>query len=333
MIVIIDTNIWISDLALVSNAGSAVRFYLRRQNARIGLPEVVRLETEENLRAMLNGHMDDIQASHRQLLAVFGRLKEVVLPSKAEVETLIGRIFANLGVEIHEIPFTLDNASAALTRTIRKLPPSDRSQQFKDCVIWENCLEALKTEAVTLVTNDKAFYKGGDLSQGLAAALKNDLQHAVNDFRIYASLTALLSEIGTGPDVDKAGLLKAYLAGHEEKLKAMAAGQSFVMEGEPTVTLDAVVTEDPKALFINFAIEFPCADQTDQERENAKIISRGEGKYDAVTKEFSQLADRGQQMLYRLKDGTEQVVQNQVISVGGLVIGHRAVEHSVRFKF
>ena len=45
MIVIIGTNIWISDLALASNAGSAVRFYLRQRNARIGLPEVVRLVT------------------------------------------------------------------------------------------------------------------------------------------------------------------------------------------------------------------------------------------------------------------------------------------------
>lgn len=53
MIVIFDTNVWISDLALTSNVGSAVRFFLRERNARIGLPEVVRLETEFHLRTTI----------------------------------------------------------------------------------------------------------------------------------------------------------------------------------------------------------------------------------------------------------------------------------------
>ena len=54
MIVIFDTNVWISDLALTSKVGGAVRFYLRGQKAHIGLPEVVKLETEVHLRTTLN---------------------------------------------------------------------------------------------------------------------------------------------------------------------------------------------------------------------------------------------------------------------------------------
>jgi predicted nucleic acid-binding protein len=76
VIVVFDTNVWISDLALTSNAGSAIRFCLRERRARIGLPEVVKLETEFHLRTTLAEHIDQIQSSHRQLLAVFGRLRK-----------------------------------------------------------------------------------------------------------------------------------------------------------------------------------------------------------------------------------------------------------------
>jgi hypothetical protein len=79
MIVVCDTNVWLSELGLRSGAGSALRFYLKHQGARLALPEVVRLEVVHNLRARLLGHIDRISREHRQLLTVFGRLKEVVL--------------------------------------------------------------------------------------------------------------------------------------------------------------------------------------------------------------------------------------------------------------
>jgi hypothetical protein len=65
VIVVFDTNVWISDLALTSNVGSAVRFFLREHKARVGLPEVVRLETEIHLRTALLKHIGDIQSGHR----------------------------------------------------------------------------------------------------------------------------------------------------------------------------------------------------------------------------------------------------------------------------
>src|SRR5271157_2533950 len=131
MLIIFDTNVWISDLALASAAGSAVRFYLREQKARICLPEVVRLETEVNLRQSLTEHIGKIRSSHSQLLAVFGQLKEVVLPTQEDVESLISGVFSKVGVEIEEVPFTLDNARASLMRTVHKIVPSIRISNLK----------------------------------------------------------------------------------------------------------------------------------------------------------------------------------------------------------
>ena len=120
-------------------------------------------------------------------------MKEVVLPTAEEVEALIARVFSNLGVEIEEIPFTLDRARASLIRTVKKLPPSDRNQQFKDGVLWEDCLAMLRKETVFLVSNDKAFYKSRDISLGLAEELKKDIDRCPNEFAIFPRLGDLLS--------------------------------------------------------------------------------------------------------------------------------------------
>jgi len=332
MIIIFDTNIWISDLALASNVGSAVRFYLREQKGRIGLPEVVKLETEFHLRTTLADHIEGIRSSHRQLLAVFGRLKEVVLPTEEEVEKLISKVFSNLGVEIQEYPFTVESAKASLIRAVRKLPPSDKNQQFKDGVLWEDCLAMLKTEPVFLVTGDKAFYENRDPKLGLADELAKDVSSAANEFRIFPSLRDLLSQIGTGVKIDPSSLMDAYMNIHGDKMRDMAGKHSFTLSGEPKVTIDVFVTEKPSYLYVTFTIELPCADATTDGRTGARILARGEGTYDAEGKRFIELANRGEQLLYQLPDGTEKKLENIVLVVGSAVIGHRTVEHSVRHK-
>ncbi len=332
MLVVFDTNVWISDLALTSHVGSAVRFYLREHKARIGLPEVVKLETEVHLRTTLNDHIQEIQSSHRQLLAVFGRLREVVLPTTEEVEALISRVFSDLGVQIEEIPFTLDSAKASLIRTVKKVPPSDKSQQFKDGVLWEDCLAMLKKEPVFLVSDDRAFYKSRDPKLGLADELKNDLKGLPNELRIFPSLRDLLSQIGTGVQIEPATLVRAYLNLHGERMKSMAAQHSFVLSGDPKAELDVFVTEKPASLYVTFTIEMPCTDATNEGRTGAKILARGAGSYDADAKKFDELATRGEQLVYRLEDGTEKKLENIVFAVGDAVLGHRIVEHSVRYK-
>jgi len=332
VIVVFDTNVWISDLALTSNAGSAIRFYLRERRARIGLPEVVKLETEFHLRTTLAEHIDQIQSSHRQLLAVFGRLKEVVLPTADEVEALVAKVFSNLGVEIEEFPFTIESAKASLIRAVRKVPPSDKNQQFKDGVLWEDCLNMLRKESVFLVTDDRAFYKNRDTKLGLADELRQDLNHSSNEFKIFPSLRDLLSEIGTGVQIDPTSLIAAYLELHGERMKTMADKHSFVLVGEPTAQLDVFVTERPASLYVTFTIELPCVDATNDGRAGAKIVARGEGTFDVDSRKFVELANRGEQLLYQLPDGTEKKLENVVIAVGSAVIGHRTVEHSVRYK-
>src|SRR5690606_32705471 len=156
-------------------------------------PEVVKLETEARLRSTLNEHIEEIQKRHRQLLAVFGQLNEVVLPNPDEVEAVIGRVFSSLGVSMEEIPFTLESAKASLVRTVKKITPRDKSLQYKDGVLWEDCLMLLlEKEAIFLVSNDNDFYKVYSLDQGLAAELKRDIEGKPNECEIFPKLADLL---------------------------------------------------------------------------------------------------------------------------------------------
>ncbi len=332
MIVIFDTNIWISNLALTSNVGSAVRYFLSEQKALIGLPEVVKLETEFHLRTTLSDHIEKIRSSHRQLLAVFGRLKEVVLPTEEEVETLISNVFSNLDVKIQEYEFNLESAKAALIRTVQKLPPSDKDQQFKDCVLWQDCLNVLKMQSVFLVTEDKAFYKNRDTKLGLADVLKQDLVGIQNEFKIFASLRDLLYKISAGVKIDSHLLIDAYMKLNCNKLNTMAGNNSFILSNQPEVSMDVFVTEKPSVLYVSFTIELPCEDGTSDGRTGARIIVHGEGTYDAGEKRFTELVDHGEKLIYQLPDGTEKILENHVLMVGNVFIGHRTVEHSIRHK-
>lgn len=332
MIVVLDTNVWISELALSSTVGSAVRFYLRENNARIGLPEVIKLETEHHLRTNLNKYIEDINRSHRQLLAAFGRLKEIVLPGKEEVEELIFSVFSRLGLQVEEIPFTLESAKNSLIRTVESLPPSDRNQQFKDGVIWADCLKLLESESVFLVTNDKAFYKKREFVNGLADELKEELNGISHEFKIFPSLKELLSAIRIVPEISPKQLVQAYMQAHRDHVEDMASKNSFMLSDKFSTELDVFATEEPQRLFVDYTIVFDCIDITNQARVGGEIIVRGEGTWETNTKELIDMKRRGEKLIFRLEDGTEKKLENYVLLAGNIVLGHREVEHSVRYR-
>jgi len=151
MIVVFDTNVWKSALYIQSPAAAAVRFFLREQKARVGLPEVVRLEVEQHLRSDIKQAITSLRIEHGRLLRLFGRMEELSLPAEDAIEAVIANVFGELGVEVLEVPFSLSSARSSFLKTIRKLPPSDRTQEFKDGVVWSDCVELLKVDDVCLV--------------------------------------------------------------------------------------------------------------------------------------------------------------------------------------
>ncbi len=128
--IVLDTNIWISELGLNSGLGAATRLFLQQQSATVAIPEVIRLETNEHIRDALTTQISKIKENHSKLLSILGKLKEINLPTDDEVEEVVTNIFKNLEVPVEEIPFSLESSRNSFYKIINKLPPSDRNQQF-----------------------------------------------------------------------------------------------------------------------------------------------------------------------------------------------------------
>jgi hypothetical protein len=333
MIVVFDTNVWLSELGLNSPAGAATKFFVKEKNAKVVLPEVVRLETEHNLRDKLTEFISKIENNYRQLLTVFGKLKEVVLPDNEAVEEKVRHVFGDLGVDLIEIPFTFESARSSFIKTIAGVPPSDRNrQQFKDGVLWADCVQLLEKDDVYLVTSDKAFYEDHDYSKGPAENLKAEVSSAKHILRLLPSLTELLEEIRTGISVDTTMLAGTFLCKNRESIDSMLVRNSFELGEIQHVEKTLFATEQSEALYIEFTIEYDCKDISDGAREDTRLILRGDGKYHTNSGTFTDLRNFGEELTFKLKDGSEKKVQNLVIHGAGLVIGHREVTHSVRYK-
>jgi hypothetical protein len=332
MYVIFDSNIWISASGLNTIIGSAVRFFVKNSGATVVVPEVVKLETERHLKADLTKYIDELEKNHRQLLAVFGNLKELVLPSIQEIEEKVAGVFGNCQMDILELPFSLGSAKRSFMRTVDKLPPSDKDQQFKDGLIWEEILLLLETADVYLVTNDKAFFSGRDLKKGLADTLSREAKCKNYNIYIFSELSELLEKIKAEVRLEENTLVSQFWETHRQSIDNILERNGFAVAGAPKVVIDLYVTEDTDRLYSEFSISYHCEDLMCDGRTDAVLLLKGDCTYLVRNKELSGLRNHGEELSFKTKDGEEKLQRNVVLYAGIGVIGHRIVEHTVKYK-
>ncbi len=277
MIIVFDSNVWLAELGLRSGAAAAVKFFLNQNGARLALPEVVRLEVQHNLRAQLTKHIDTIQSSYRQLLTVFGKLREVVLPTHDDVQAKIHDLFESIEVPKLDIPFSLDSARSSFLKTIDRVPPSDKTQEFKDGVLWADCVALLAEEPVVLVTSDKAFYQDRAYEKGLAANLQAETEGLPHTVRLVPNLNTLLCTLRTPVTINEEQLAQAFLTACNESIYNMIDHQGFELGSRKSVTYTLFVTENPTVLFLKFTMAYECADVRGDGRVDAVLLLEGDG--------------------------------------------------------
>lgn len=189
------------------SSGSALRFFLRTSGARVALPEVVRREVVRRLLAELHNLSHDIQHSHGRLLRHLGALKELVLPSAQEVEDAAKGAFERTRIDIVDVPFTIESARASFEKCIAGEPPSGpKDQQFKDGVVWADCIRLAADDPVLLVSCDKGFFRNRRYEDGLASNLAAEAQATKCGINLVHELAAVLSLVRTEVSVDYRGL-------------------------------------------------------------------------------------------------------------------------------
>lgn len=332
MYVILDSNIWISELGLNSAKGAATRFYVKNRGATVVLPEVIKLETERHLKFELTRYVAELEKNYRQLLSIFGKLKELVLPDKKAIEEKVAAIFGECKIELLELPLTLEAARSSFLKAIDKVPPSDKDQQFKDGVIWDECVRLLEQGDVYLVTADKAFYKGRQYENGLAEALTQETKGSKHSIYIFPTLSALLETIKTEIKIDEKALVNEFWESARSSIESILNRNSFAVTGDPTVTIDLFATENPNRLYSEFSISYQCEDLTADERSCAVLNLQGDCTYLVMEKQFEAFRNYGEELLFKTKDGEDKRQRNVVLFADSIVIGHKTVEHSIKYK-
>lgn len=332
MIVVLNSNIWIAELGLRSSLGALARFYVQRKDARLALPEVVRLEVEHNLRNQIKEFTAGIEDAHRQLLMLFGTLKQVVVPDASAIDNKVGELFRSVGIDIIDVPFSLKSARSSLLKTIDKAPPSDRTQEFKDGVLWADCIELLEGDDVCLVTKDKAFFEKREYSNGLSKALAAEAISTKHQFSLMSSLAELVKEFRVDVSIDEAKLVQSYLAKNADVLTDMLNRNGFVLGDRRSLAKTLYVTEQPSVLYVEFSMEFIAKEIAGDGRSDGILTLIGDGTYDAHSDIVSNLRNRGETLRFQQSDGTDVEKRNHYAFMEGLVIGHRDVSYTVRRK-
>ncbi len=242
MITVFDANIWIAQLGLRSPLGAAARFYLKRTKAGLALPEVVRLEVERNLRNRLTQCVTRIEDDHRQLLTLFGVLKALVLPDPAAIEAKVNDLFGSLGIDILDVPFSLSSARSSFLKTIDKVPPSDKTQEFRDGVLWADCVKLLEEDDVSLVTGDKAFFQDREYSKGLSRNLAAEIAPAKHRFSLVASLSELIGDFRVDLPLDEELLVQSHLAKNAQAIDGLLSRNGFVL-GKKTQSIESSIRD------------------------------------------------------------------------------------------
>ncbi len=325
--VVLDSNIWLNEQMLRHSVGSAVRFFLRRQNARVVVPEVVRREVELHLENELKELATCLREKHRRLLSLVGQLKEQVLPTDEELKRAVLSAFAKAGIEISDLPFSLESARSSFEKVIRSEPPSGpKNQQFKDGVIWSDCLILAEDSPVLFVTQDKAFYKDREYSKGLAENLSREAQSVPHKISIAHEINAILERIGSPVQIDYAGLHKLYYPTIRDETERLIGSEGYVLGELLAGEHSAFATNDPRVGHVEFSLRYKCIHPA---QAVGLLVAKGECVIDSVTGELSEFRNRGEDFQYVNSDG-EQEKRNIVFGAGNIVLGHRTVQHSVR---
>jgi hypothetical protein len=284
------------------------------------------------LEASLTEHISGIQASYRHLLTAFGTLREVILPTPEEVRAKVHELFDSVEVPKLDIPFSLGSARISFLKAISKQPPSDKTQEFKDGVLWADCLALLKRDPVALVSADKAFYQDRVYERGLATNLRAEAKPLPNTLHLHPNLGSLLQSIRQPIVLDEDQLASAFLDAHRVSVFGTLERQGFDLGQRTSLTYTLYATENPAVLFLEFSMSFLCADIRGEGRTNASLLLRGDASYTPATGSFAYIRNFGEHFKFRLADGSEGESRAAVIFAAGLVIGHRQISNIIRYR-
>jgi hypothetical protein len=330
--IVLDTNIWLSELALMSPLGCAFSHYVTISGFRIGLPEVIEEEAKYNFRKNLLEYRLNIGKDYKRMLAIFGKMKELIMPSDEDIDEKVKAIFSFHKDRIIRLPFEIDGARSSFDKIIKKEPPnSENNQQFKDGVIWANCLELAKSNDVLLVTKDKAFFKERTYEKGLAENLLREAQSLPYKISIFSELADLLKEIRSDLTLDDEQLIKLIEKETYDNVLKMSERTEFSVEKLSGKKFEVFATTDPKEVSVKFSLKYTLENRAAEKRVSAHAESRGEFLLNIESYSIKNFMNHGEYVFWINENGEIKEISNSY-SYANIVMGHKTIEYQVSYK-
>lgn len=198
--VVLDANVWRSTRLLKNPESISLIFLLGKLGGKLGVPEIVEREALRHGAALGREARDQVAKGLKVIRDLLGKEQHVTLPNDDEFYEAASLRTRELEHLIVRYPFTIEDALKALDRVDNKVPPAGSQQQFKDSVIWENCVSWAKRYDVYLVSRDTAFYEGKSKHGGLSKSLRAELNSSGLSVVLFDSLSDLLRELGANAD-------------------------------------------------------------------------------------------------------------------------------------
>lgn len=266
------------------------------------------------------------------MLAIFGKMKELVMPTDEDIERKVYSIFDFHKERIIRVPFDIKGARSSFEKIIKKEPPnSENNQQFKDSVIWANCLELAQVNEVFLVTKDKAFFKERNYEKGLAENLLREAQKAPYKISIYFELANLLEEIRSELKLNEDQLISLIEKETYDKTLEITERNEFELDKLVNRKFEIFATTNPKEVSVKFILKYNLNNKSIKHRVNAYTESKGEFLLNIESYDIKNFINHGETIYWINEDGELKETKN-IYAYGNIVIGHKTVEHRVSYK-
>ena len=223
--VLLDANVWIEERMLKSALGSALLYALAGAKATLALPEIVEREGNQVMPDLARRAVHNIRRDITLLTHLSGREMNVSGPTPKAISDGMSARWQQLSGSIERIAFTFEQASAALSRIISKTAPcGENNEQFRDCCIWEAGLSLAETRMLHLVSADHAFYDGRKYANGLAKALRAEVERRDVQLFLHPTVQELLSALGnTVVSIDERAIATSIIESVSSDARAIAS--------------------------------------------------------------------------------------------------------------
>ena len=310
---LLDSNIWIKEVGLMSRRASTLRLFMHECDIRLCLPEVIQAETEYHLVERMLPHVKKARRAHEQLLPLFAKLQEWSIPSDDAVAKRAAKLARGIDLPVDYLELQPDTALRAARRCIFRRAPAERAERaFKDCVIWEEVLNVLDSHDLSFVTNDDGFYASEKSSANLHPSLEREAMDKRGNLAIVRGLEWLLKpfrEEYEAPSV----VVMAFVQLQATSLKLAAESMGFEAASIPQVSVQAFATETPGTVEVRFESVQPYADTGEPPRPTQGLRIRGRGLYSDREDKLRDVALDHERLIYTDFDGVQKAVPGSVI--------------------